>query len=363
MTDSKLARRVSMASLTNSICSGGGTIAGGGDGSGGSGSGDGDIDGSGGGEGDLDLLRDEDGKSDGGGKDDDDGKSDGGEDDDGKSDGGDVRISFPGRRAKTRLVDRGRVGGEWTTDVEAFCEWSDSALSPRSSSDESSPESSGIGYDDKRNEYSGMWCSSRKRCGRDSKLARRVSMSSLTNSICSGGGTIAGGSYGSGGSGSGDGDIDGSDGGEGDLDLLRDEDGKSDGGGEDDDDGKSDGGEDDDGKSDGGDVRISFPGRRAKTRLVDRGRVGGEWTTDVEAFCEWSDLALSPRSSSDESSPESSGIGYDDKRNEYSGMWCSSRKRCGTRYGHSAVTIKGSLRILLSKGLLLEMGYRGRSGG
>ncbi|GJX76996.1 hypothetical protein Tco_0323807 [Tanacetum coccineum] len=66
---------------------------------------------------------------------------------------------------------------------------------------------------------------------RSQKLA---SMSSLTDSICSGGGGTA---------------ADGGDG-EGDLDLLQDEDGKSDGGGEDDD-VKSDGGDDNDGISDG----------------------------------------------------------------------------------------------------------------
>ncbi|GKB71842.1 hypothetical protein Tco_0933254 [Tanacetum coccineum] len=67
------------------VCSdGGGMAAGGGDGSD---SGGGDTNGDGGGEGDLDLLRDVDGKSDGGGEDDDD-----------KSDGGDVGISFPDRR-------------------------------------------------------------------------------------------------------------------------------------------------------------------------------------------------------------------------------------------------------------------------
>nr|GEZ41750.1 hypothetical protein [Tanacetum cinerariifolium] len=84
------------------------------------------------------------------------------------------------------------------------------------------------------------------------------------------------------GGGSGDGDTDGGSDGEGDLDLLRDEDGKSNGG---------------DGKSGGGDVEISFPGRQAKVGLVGRGR------------------------------------------NEYHSMWCSSRKRCGTGCGHSAVTI------------------------
>ncbi|GJY25174.1 hypothetical protein Tco_0399900 [Tanacetum coccineum] len=66
----------------------------------------------------------------------------------------------------------------------------------------------------------------------DAILACWVSMSSLIDSICSGGGT--------------DGGVDG----EGNLDLLRDEDGKSDGGGEDDY-VKSDGGDDNDGISDG----------------------------------------------------------------------------------------------------------------
>ncbi|GJX91683.1 hypothetical protein Tco_0345009 [Tanacetum coccineum] len=71
-------------------------------------------------------------------------------------------------------------------------------------------------------------------CMADAKLARKVSMSFRTDSICSdGGGTTVGG---------GDGD--------GNLDLLRDKDGKSDGGGEDDD-GKSDGGDDNDGIFDG----------------------------------------------------------------------------------------------------------------
>ncbi|GJU83545.1 hypothetical protein Tco_1285910 [Tanacetum coccineum] len=67
----------------------------------------------------------------------------------------------------------------------------------------------------------------------DAKLARKVSMSSPTDSICSGGGD-----------GSGDGDTDGSSDGEGNLDLLRDKDGKCNGGGEDDD-RKSDGGDND----------------------------------------------------------------------------------------------------------------------
>ncbi|GKF40979.1 hypothetical protein Tco_0124321 [Tanacetum coccineum] len=112
----------------------------------------------------------------------------------------------------------------------------------------------------------------------DAKLARRVSISSPTNLICSGGGGTTAGD----GDGSGDGDTDGGSDSEGDLDLLQDEDGKSDGGGEDDD-GKSDGGDDDDGKSGGGDVGISFPGQREKARLVGKGQVGSEWTTDVEA--------------------------------------------------------------------------------
>ncbi|GKG27888.1 hypothetical protein Tco_0406215, partial [Tanacetum coccineum] len=69
-------------------------------------------------------------------------------------------------------------------------------------------------------------------------LAHWVSMSFLTDSICSGsGGIIVGGG------------DDGSDG-EGDLDLLQYEDGKSDGDGEDDD-VKSDGGDDNDGISNG----------------------------------------------------------------------------------------------------------------
>ncbi|GKA31991.1 hypothetical protein Tco_0718358 [Tanacetum coccineum] len=72
----KLARMVSMSSLIDSICFGGG----------GDGSGDGDGDTDGDGEGDLDLLRDEDGKSDGGGEDDD-VKSDGGSEDDDVFDG------------------------------------------------------------------------------------------------------------------------------------------------------------------------------------------------------------------------------------------------------------------------------------
>nr|GEW52418.1 reverse transcriptase domain-containing protein [Tanacetum cinerariifolium] len=67
MKDAKLAPRVPMPSLTDSICSGGG---------------DGDTDDGIDGDGDLDLLQDEDGKSDGDGKDDD------GEDDDGKSGSG-----------------------------------------------------------------------------------------------------------------------------------------------------------------------------------------------------------------------------------------------------------------------------------
>ncbi|GKB39839.1 hypothetical protein Tco_0884781 [Tanacetum coccineum] len=101
--------RAAMAKVSGMTRSGdGGSTAGGGDGHGGSGSGDGDTDGGGDSEGDLGLLRDDGGKSNGDG-----------EDDDGKSDGGDVGISFPGRRAKAGLVGRGRVGGEWTTDVEA----------------------------------------------------------------------------------------------------------------------------------------------------------------------------------------------------------------------------------------------------
>ncbi|GJY05113.1 hypothetical protein Tco_0371053 [Tanacetum coccineum] len=67
-------------------------------------------------------------------------------------------------------------------------------------------------------------------------------MSSLTDSICSGGGGTA--------VGGGDGDTDDGSDGESDLDLLRDEDGKSDGGGEDDD-VKSNGGDDNDGIYDG----------------------------------------------------------------------------------------------------------------
>ncbi|GJU38734.1 hypothetical protein Tco_1191691 [Tanacetum coccineum] len=60
-------------------------------------------------------------------------------------------------------------------------------------------------------------------CMAYAKLARKVSMSSPTDSICSGGdGTAVGG---------GDGDTDDGSGDEGDLDLLRDENGKSDGGG------------------------------------------------------------------------------------------------------------------------------------
>ncbi|GKB66121.1 hypothetical protein Tco_0927533 [Tanacetum coccineum] len=149
----------------------------------------------------------------------------------------------------------------------------------------------------------------------DAKLALRVTMSSPTDSISSGGGgTTAGGGDGSGDSGSGDGDTgsgdsdtDSSDGGEGDLGLLRDKDGKSDGGGEDDD-GKSNGVEYDYGKSDGSDVGISFLGRRAKAELVGRGRVGGLMGKVVI------------------SSSESD----DEKRNKYSGTWCNSRKRCGT---------------------------------
>ncbi|GJX65927.1 hypothetical protein Tco_0300270, partial [Tanacetum coccineum] len=88
--DANLACRVSMSSPTDSIRSRGGgggsstTCDGGGSTAGGSGSG--------GGEGDLDLLRDYNGKSDGGGEDDD-GKSDGGGEDDDGSNG----ISLPGR--------------------------------------------------------------------------------------------------------------------------------------------------------------------------------------------------------------------------------------------------------------------------
>ncbi|GKE98724.1 hypothetical protein Tco_0022075, partial [Tanacetum coccineum] len=61
-------------------------------------------------------------------------------------------------------------------------------------------------------------------CMADAKLAHRVFMSSLIDSICyGGGGGAAGGS-----DGSGDSDTHGSSDGEGDLNLLRDEDGKSD---------------------------------------------------------------------------------------------------------------------------------------
>ncbi|GKG62228.1 hypothetical protein Tco_0632132, partial [Tanacetum coccineum] len=60
---SKLACRVSMSSLVDSICSScDGTAVGGG------GGGDGDTNDGSGGKGDKDLLRDEDGKSDGGGE-------------------------------------------------------------------------------------------------------------------------------------------------------------------------------------------------------------------------------------------------------------------------------------------------------
>ncbi|GKB41447.1 hypothetical protein Tco_0886389 [Tanacetum coccineum] len=82
----------------------------------------------------------------------------------------------------------------------------------------------------------------------DAKLARRVSMSSPTGSICSSeGGTAGGGGDSSGGIG--DGDTNGGGDGEGDLGLLGDDNGKSGGDGEDDD-GMSDGGEDDDGNFD-----------------------------------------------------------------------------------------------------------------
>ncbi|GKG57831.1 hypothetical protein Tco_0589442, partial [Tanacetum coccineum] len=66
----------------------------------------------------LGLLQDNDGKSNGDGVDDDD-RNDGAKDDDGRNDSGDVRISFPDRRAKAGLVDKGRVGGEWITNVGA----------------------------------------------------------------------------------------------------------------------------------------------------------------------------------------------------------------------------------------------------
>ncbi|GKF37812.1 hypothetical protein Tco_0114570, partial [Tanacetum coccineum] len=98
----KLARRVSMSSLTDSIHSGGsGTTAGGsgGDGNtdgGSDGSGDGNTDDGSDGEGYLDLLRDEDGKSDGGG-----------EDDDGKSDDGGV-VTPPNLGCSGMLNIRGR---------------------------------------------------------------------------------------------------------------------------------------------------------------------------------------------------------------------------------------------------------------
>nr|GEX53337.1 hypothetical protein [Tanacetum cinerariifolium] len=106
----------------------------------------------------------------------------------------------------------------------------------------------------------------------NAKRARRVFMSSSTDSTYSGGG---------GGTGGGDGSGDGNTNGKGDLDLLQDKDGKSDCGGEDDD-CKSDGGDDDDGdaalhrsmatlKPSG--IEITFLGRRAKAGLVARGRV------------------------------------------------------------------------------------------
>ncbi|GKF09984.1 hypothetical protein Tco_0044208 [Tanacetum coccineum] len=76
MADAKLACRVSMSSPIDSISSGGGTAISGGEG---------DTNDGSDGEGDLDLLRDEDGKSNGGGEDDD-VKSDGGDDNDGISD-------------------------------------------------------------------------------------------------------------------------------------------------------------------------------------------------------------------------------------------------------------------------------------
>ncbi|GJT36863.1 hypothetical protein Tco_0936728 [Tanacetum coccineum] len=85
-------------------------------------------------------------------------------------------------------------------------------------------------------------------CKEDAKLACRVSMSSLIDSICSGGGT--------------DGGVDG----EGDLDLLRDEDGKSDGCGEYDD-VKSDGGDDNDGISDG-DLLSQLTGKGMASRIT-----------------------------------------------------------------------------------------------
>ncbi|GJV03322.1 hypothetical protein Tco_1336891 [Tanacetum coccineum] len=77
----------------------------------------------------------------------------------------------------------------------------------------------------------------------DAKVARRVFMSSSTDTICyASGGTAAGG---------GDGDTYSGSDGEGDLKLLQDKDGKSDGDGEDDDGKSVSGGEDDDGISDG----------------------------------------------------------------------------------------------------------------
>ncbi|GJZ01944.1 hypothetical protein Tco_0519905 [Tanacetum coccineum] len=72
-----------------------------------------------------------------------------------------------------------------------------------------------------------------------SRFQKLASMSSPTDSICSGGGGTAVGG------GNGDGDTDDGSDGEGDLDLLRDKDGKSGGGGEDDE-VKSDGGDDND---------------------------------------------------------------------------------------------------------------------
>ncbi|GJW10760.1 zf-CCHC domain-containing protein [Tanacetum coccineum] len=170
-----------MSSPTDSIYyGGGGTTVGGGDG---------DTDDGSDGEGDLDLLRDKDGKSDGGGEDDD-VKSDGGDDNDGISDGNEDGKSDGGGEDGDVKSDGGDDDDGIFNGSSGCQVWSDSDVSLRSLSNESSPESSGypykagvrsgdvvtgltgkvvnliirIGYDDQQSKYSGTWCGSRKRC-------------------------------------------------------------------------------------------------------------------------------------------------------------------------------------------------------
>nr|GEW92248.1 hypothetical protein [Tanacetum cinerariifolium] len=184
----------------------------------------GGTDGGSDGESGLDLLRDEDGNSD---------ESSRYQVDDG-------------------LVGRDRVCGGCTFNVKIVWVWSDSAVSLRSSSDKSSPESSGYPY--KAGVRSGN------------------SAEGLT----------------------GYGGTDGGSDGESGLDLLRDEDGNSD--------------------------------KSSRYQVDDgRDRVGGGCTFNVKIVWVWSDSAVSLRSSSDKSSPESSGYPY----------------KAGVRSGNSAEGLTG----------------------